>query len=64
MSKIDNLTRLRHMRDAAIEALGFISGRQRNNLDIDLDIVWEVVTNDLPFLVSELGGIIQSEEHL
>jgi uncharacterized protein with HEPN domain len=52
------------MRDAAIEALGFISGRQRNNLDIDLDIVWEVVTNDLPFLVSELGGIIQSEEHL
>lgn len=116
MSKIDNLTRLRHMRDAAVEALGFVSGRTRNNLDtdrmlvlalvkdieiigeaatnlsqdcrsrhpqlpwadiigmrnrlvhayfeIDLNIVWEVVTNDLPFLVSELGGIIQSEEHL
>ncbi|GAB4192997.1 MAG: DUF86 domain-containing protein [Coleofasciculaceae cyanobacterium] len=116
MSKIDNLTRLRHMRDAAVEALGFVSGYKRNNLDtdrmlvlalvkdieiigeaasnlskdcrsrhpqlpwadiigmrnrlvhayfeIDLDIVWEVVTNDLPFLVSELDGIIQSEEHL
>lgn len=116
MSKIDNLTRLRHMRDAAVEALGFVGGRKRNDLDtnrmlvlalvkdieiigeaatnlsadcrnrypqlpwadiigmrnrlvhayfeIDLDIVWEVVTNDLPSLVSELSGIIQSEEHL
>jgi uncharacterized protein with HEPN domain len=104
------------MRDAAVEALGFINGRQRNNLDtdrmlvlalvkdieiigeaatnlsqdcrsrhpqlpwadiigmrnrlvhayfeIDLDIVWEVVKNDLPSLVSELDDIIQSEEHL
>ncbi len=33
MSKIDNLTRLRHMRDAAVEALDFVSGHKRNNLD-------------------------------
>ncbi len=32
--------------------------------EIDLDIVWEVVTNDLPSLVPDLNGIIQSEEHL
>ena len=116
MPKIDNLTRLRHIRDAAVEALGFVGSLKRNDLntnrmlvlalvkdieiigeaatnlspvcrsrhpqlpwadiigmrnrlvhayfEIDLDIVWEVVSNDLPFLVSELDGIIQNEEDL
>ncbi len=110
MSTIDDLTRLRHMRDAAIEALAFSRDRTRNDLDrdrmltlalvkdieiigeaaskistdcrtrypgipwveiigmrnrlthayfaIDLDIVWEVITNDLLPLVTELERII------
>jgi uncharacterized protein with HEPN domain len=100
MSMIDNVTRLCHMRDAAVEAIGFIRDRTRLDLErdrmltlalvkdieiigeaagrissdcknkypaipwiqmvgmrnrlthayfeIDLDIVWEVVANDLP----------------
>jgi len=33
MSKIDNLSRLLHMRDAAIEAIDFVSGRSRDELN-------------------------------
>ena len=113
MSKIDNLTRLLHMRDAAIEAIDFVSGRRRDELnnnrmltlalvkdieiigeaasrisaecrarypqlpwvqiigmrnrlthayfEVNLDIVWQVVTNDLPTLVIELEQIISLE---
>ena len=113
MSKPDNLTRLRHMRDAAVEAGEFIRDHTRNDLDtdrmltlalvkdieiigeaagrvsedcrarhpqlpwpemigmrnrlthayfnIDLDILWEVVTNDLPLLISQLENIIDAE---
>ena len=31
----DDATRLRHMRDAAREALGFVEGKQRSDLDSD-----------------------------
>ncbi len=113
MSKIDNLTRLLHMRDAAIEAIDFVAGRSRDELntnrmltlalvkdieiigeaasiisaecrarysqlpwvqiigmrnrlthayfEVNLDIVWQVVTNDLPALVMELEEIISLE---
>ena len=113
MSKIDDATRLRHMRDVALEAMNFVHNRPRANLDgdrmltlalvkdieiigeaagristdcktkypkipwaqmigmrnrlthayfeIDLDIVWEVVTNDLPPLVTELEKIMPLE---
>jgi uncharacterized protein with HEPN domain len=113
MSKIDDATRLRHMRDAALEAMNFVHNRTRADLDgdrmltlalvkdietigeaagristncktkypeipwaqmigmrnrlthayfeIDLDIVWQVVTNDLPPLVTELEKIIPLE---
>jgi uncharacterized protein with HEPN domain len=113
MSMIDDLTRLRHMRDAATEAIRFISGRTRADLnrdrmltlalvkdieivgeaagrisadcrtrypaipwmqmigmrnrlthayfEIDLDIVWEVVSHDLPPLIIELEKIITLE---
>jgi uncharacterized protein with HEPN domain len=33
MSMIDDVTRLRHMRDAAVEAVGFIRDRTRSDLD-------------------------------
>ncbi len=113
MSNLDDATRLRHMRDAAIEARCFIGDRTRKDLDsdrmlilalvkdieiigeaaarvstdckakypqvpwlqmigmrnrlthayfeIDLDIVWQVVTNDLPSLLTELETIIALE---
>lgn len=113
MSKIDNLSRLLHMRDAAIEAIDFASGQRRDELntnrmlalalvkdieivgeaaskisaecrakylqlswvqiigmrnrlthayfEVNLDIVWQVVTNDLPTLVMELEQIIVLE---
>ncbi|MBW4639340.1 MAG: DUF86 domain-containing protein [Gloeocapsa sp. UFS-A4-WI-NPMV-4B04] len=113
MSKIDNLSRLLHMRDAAIEAIDFASGRRRDELntnrmltlalvkdieiigeaasrisaecrarhpqlpwvqiigmrnrlthayfEVNLDIVWQVVTNDLPALVIKLEQIISLE---
>jgi uncharacterized protein with HEPN domain len=108
---IDDLTRLRHMRDAATEAIKFVCDRTRADLDcnrmltlalvkdieiigeaagristecqtrypeipwgqvigmrnrlthayfeVDLDIVWAVVTNDLPTLVTQLEKIIE-----
>ncbi|MGB5592630.1 MAG: HepT-like ribonuclease domain-containing protein [Crocosphaera sp.] len=106
MSKIDDYTRLSHMKDAANEALCFIQGKTRKSLDnermlvlslirlvevigeaasrvskekqkeinnlpwpqiismrnrlihnyyeVDLDILWKTVTEDLPFLVDIL----------
>ena len=35
MSKIDDLTRLRHIRDSAQEALSFVKNRTREDLDND-----------------------------
>ena len=43
MSKIDNLTRLKHMRDAAIEAQGFIAGCNRQTLDNNRMLVFALV---------------------
>ncbi|MEM9220571.1 MAG: hypothetical protein AAGD25_40405 [Cyanobacteria bacterium P01_F01_bin.150] len=34
-SKIDDLTRLRHMRDAAVETREFVGDRDRDALDTD-----------------------------
>lgn len=36
----DDLIRLRHMADAAREAIDFVRGRSRNTLDHDLQLVW------------------------
>jgi len=110
----DDLTRLRHMRDAAQKAIKFSQGKTRNALEtdemltlslvkcieivgeaaarvtrehqselpqipwmqivgmrnrlihayfqIDLDIVWNTVTQALPELIAELEIIIASEE--
>jgi uncharacterized protein with HEPN domain len=106
MSKIDDLTRLKHIRDSAAEALSFVNNRTREDLDhdrmlslalvrlieimgeaanhvsescqakyfqipwrqiigmrnrmihayfdVDLDIIWQVITQDLGSLLSEL----------
>jgi len=41
--RVDDSIRLRHMRDAAREALGFVRGRSRSDLDHDLQLVWALV---------------------
>ena len=46
----DDTVRLRHILDAAREALAFARGRSR----ADLDIVWRTVEEDLPAMVSIL----------
>ncbi|MGK7956269.1 MAG: DUF86 domain-containing protein [Crocosphaera sp.] len=114
MSKIDDLTRLKHIRDAAKEALSFISNRTREDLDndrmlslalvrlieimgeaannvsqsnqaqyskipwrqiigmrnrivhayfdVDLEIVWQVITEDLPPLLVKVEQAIKELE--
>jgi len=39
----DDTIRLRHMRDAAREALSFVQNRTRADLDHDLQLVWALV---------------------
>ncbi|WP_414625153.1 DUF86 domain-containing protein [Calothrix sp. CCY 0018] len=114
MSKIDDLTRLKHIRDAAKEALSFTKNRTREDLDsdrmlslalvrlieiigeagnrvsepcqakylripwrqivgmrnriihayfdVDLDIIWQVVTQDLGSLLIEVEEAIKDLE--
>ena len=114
MSKIDNLTRLKHIRDSTKEALFFVENRTRKDLDnermlslalvrlieiigeaannisedyrakyskipwrqmigmrnriihayfdVDLDIVWQVITQDLGLLLIEVEKAIQDLE--
>ena len=114
MSKIDDLTRLKHIRDSAKEALFFVRNRTRQDLDhdrmlslalvrlieimgeaannisepcqakyfkipwrqiigmrnriihayfdVDLDIVWQVITQDLSSLLIEVEKAIQDLE--
>lgn len=114
MSKIDDETRLRHIKDAAAEALSFVKNRTREDLDndrmlslalvrlieiigeaannvsesnqakynqipwrqiigmrnriihayfdVDLEIVWQVITQDLPPLLIEVKKAIKDLE--
>ena len=113
MTAIDDLTRLYHIQDAAREALSFMSGKTRADLDsnrmlvlavvkdleiigeaagrisaecrarhpgipwaimvemrnrlthayfsINLDVIWDTVTNDLAPLIEQLERVIQEE---
>ncbi len=114
MSKTDDLTRLKHIRDSAAEALSFVNNRTREDLDhdrmlslalvrlieimgeaanhvsescqakyfqipwrqiigmrnpmihayfdVDLDIIWQVITQDLGSLLSEIKKAIKDLE--
>jgi len=114
MSKVDDLTRLKHIRDSAEEALSFVNNRTREDLDrdrmlslalvrlieimgeaanhvsescqakyfqipwrqivgmrnriihayfdVDLDIIWQVITQDLGSLLSEVQKAIKDLE--
>lgn len=47
MSKIDDITRLRHMIDAARKACQFMQGKTKND--------------DLPILITQLEAVLASE---
>lgn len=59
MSKIDNLSRLLHMRDAAIEAIYFASGRRRDELNTNIMLTLALV-KDIE-IVGEAASKISAE---
>lgn len=72
----DDLIRIRHILDAAKEVMSFTTNRKRSDLDrnrmltlaivksidIDLDRVWDTITDDLPSLLVDLEKIVHREE--
>lgn len=114
MTKVDDLTRLKHIRDAAMTAINFVKNRDREDLDneqmlslalvrlveimgeaannvsltcqtsypqipwreivgmrnrivhayfdVDLDVIWQVVKDDLPKLLRWVNQAIQDLE--
>jgi len=58
MCSKEDIVRIRHILDAAKETVSFAQGKTRKSLDknrlihayfdINLDIVWQTVTEDLP----------------
>lgn len=56
---IDDLTRLHHMQDAAREALGFVAGRNRSELDTNRMLVLALV-KDLE-IIGEAASKISME---
>lgn len=114
MSKLDDLTRLRHIQDAGNKAMQFIANRSRDDLDkdemlslalvrlleiigeaanhispecqfryldipwraivgmrnrivhayfdVDLDIIWQVIVEDLPSILPQIAGAIRDLE--
>ncbi len=59
MSKIDDATRLRHMRDAASEAIGFSRDRSRADLDGDRMLTLALV-KDIE-IIGEAAGRISTD---
>ena len=55
----DDLIRLRHMQDAAIEALGFTCGRSRDELDHDRQLEWALVK--AIEIIGEAAGQLSNE---
>ncbi len=63
MSKADDVIRLCHMLDAAKKIKEFVVGTRdrliHGYFDIDLDIVWNIVSSDLPPLIAQLQKVVQ-----
>ena len=60
----DDLIRIRHMRDAAREALGFAAGKNRCDLETDriCCFLWSTVTLELPALLPQLETLISGND--
>lgn len=59
MTAIDDLTRLHHIQDAAREAMGFMSGKTREDLEHDRMLVLAIV-KDLE-IIGEAAGRVSAE---
>jgi uncharacterized protein with HEPN domain len=57
--KNDDDIRLRHMLDAATEALGFTSGRQREDLEADRQLTWALIK--AIEIIAEAAGQLSEE---
>ncbi len=58
MTRRSNDIRLRHMLDHAREAIALTQGKPHGYDAVDLDILWQIITVDLPPLVSALETIL------
>ena len=56
----DDITRIRHMIEAAEAAARFLAGKSRENLDsdIDRDIVWKTAVEEIPPLRLQLLSLL------
>ncbi len=59
MFKTDDLTRLRHMRDAAIEAMSFVENRTRKDIDRDRMLALALV-KDIE-IIGEAAGRVSAD---
>lgn len=62
MSKIDDETRLRHMLDAASEAMSFIQGKTRESLDQERMLVLSLVK--LLEIIGEAASKLSKEKQV
>ena len=60
-SKISDKIKTKYFRVLWIDIIGMRNHLIHAYFDVDLDVVWNTVTHDLPFLVTELEKIIPSE---
>lgn len=57
-SKISDKIKTKHFRVPWIDIIGMRNHLINAYFDVDLDVVWNTVTHDLPFLVTEIEEII------
>jgi predicted nucleotidyltransferase len=57
----DDLVYVGHMLDMARKAIEKIDGRSRDYLEVDYDLVWDVVSSEVPPLVTQLEQIAPCE---
>lgn len=64
MNETDEI-RLRHMLRAAKEAISFVKGRARMDLDTDTMLVravWRTIQEDLPLIVAALEEVLPTQD--
>lgn len=61
-SKISRECRLAYLAISWVDVIGMRNRLIHAYTDVDPDVLWETVTNDLPSLISVLEKIIETEE--
>jgi uncharacterized protein with HEPN domain len=60
-SKISDKTKTKYFRVPWIDIIGMRNHLIHAYFDVDIDVVWNTVTHDLPFLIAKLEKIIPSK---